>query len=68
MVEAARQCASHPHEVKYQDNLRKTAEVLRDVTIVAATTPAFRAKLVDRVQVNIVCKIFYRYLQANSFI
>lgn len=52
MVEAARQCASHPHEVKYQDNLRRTAEDLRDVTIVAATTPALRAKLVDRVQVN----------------
>lgn len=51
MVEAARQCASHPHEVVYQDQLRKTAEVLRDVTVVAATTPALRAKLVDRVQI-----------------
>ncbi|XP_057660933.1 talin-1 isoform X1 [Diorhabda carinulata] len=51
MVEAARQCASHPHEVVYQDQLRKTAEDLRDVTAVAATTPALRAKLVDRVQI-----------------
>lgn len=52
MVEAARQCASHPHEIRYQDSLRKTAEDLRDVTTVAASTPAMRAKLVDRVQVN----------------
>ncbi|KAJ8958588.1 hypothetical protein NQ318_016309 [Aromia moschata] len=51
MVEAARQCASHPHDVGYQDQLRRTAEDLRDVTVVAATTPALRAKLVDRVQV-----------------
>lgn len=51
MVEAARQCATHPNDVNYQDNLRRTAEDLRDVTIVAATTPALRAKLVDRVQV-----------------
>ncbi|KAJ8935035.1 hypothetical protein NQ314_013060 [Rhamnusium bicolor] len=50
MVEAARQCASHPHDVNYQDQLRRTAEDLRDVTVVAATTPALRAKLVDRVQ------------------
>lgn len=53
MVEAARQCASNPHDVRFQDNLRKTAEDLRDVTVVAATTPALRAKLVDRVQVII---------------
>ncbi|XP_018576944.1 talin-2 isoform X4 [Anoplophora glabripennis] len=51
MVEAARQCASNPHDVNYQDQLRRTAEDLRDVTVVAATTPALRAKLVDRVQV-----------------
>lgn len=51
MVEAARQCASHPHDVGYQDALRKSAEYLRDVTTVAATTPALRAKLVNRVQV-----------------
>lgn len=51
MVEAARQCASNPHDVSYQDQLRRTAEDLRDVTVVAATTPALRAKLVDRVQV-----------------
>ncbi|CAG9829306.1 unnamed protein product, partial [Diabrotica balteata] len=51
MVEAARQCASHPTEIVYQDQLRKTAEDLRDVTVVAATTPALRAKLVDRVQI-----------------
>lgn len=51
MVEAARQCASYPHDIGYQDTLRKTAEDLRDVTIVAATTPALRQKLVDRVQV-----------------
>lgn len=52
MVEAAQQCASHPHDAKYQTTLRKTAEELRDVTIVAATTPALRARLVDRVQVK----------------
>ncbi|XP_060536716.1 talin-1 isoform X2 [Cylas formicarius] len=51
MVEAARQCASRPHDVDCQDQLRRTAEDLRDVTTVAATTPALRAKLVDRVQV-----------------
>ncbi|XP_044265750.1 talin-2 isoform X5 [Tribolium madens] len=51
MVEAARQCASHPHDIHYQSVLRKTAEELRDVTTVAATTPALRAKLVDRVKV-----------------
>ncbi|XP_050295854.1 talin-1 isoform X2 [Anthonomus grandis grandis] len=51
MVEAARQCTEYPHDIKYQDQLRRTAEDLRDVTIVAATTPALRAKLVDRVQV-----------------
>ena len=52
MVEAARLCANNPHDVSYQDSLRRTAEDLRDVTIVAATTtPALRAKLVDRVQV-----------------
>ncbi|XP_049817811.1 talin-2 isoform X3 [Aethina tumida] len=51
MVEAARQCANNPHDVGYQDVLRKTAEDLRDVTTVAATTPALRSKLVERVQV-----------------
>ncbi|CAH0550425.1 unnamed protein product [Brassicogethes aeneus] len=51
MVEAARQCASHPQDQTYQDQLRRTAEDLRDVTIVAATTPALRAKLVERVQI-----------------
>ncbi|XP_030759474.1 talin-2 isoform X2 [Sitophilus oryzae] len=51
MVEAARQCATNPSDIKYQDQLRRTAEDLRDVTIVAATTPALRTKLVDRVQV-----------------
>lgn len=51
MVEAARQCASHPHDIHYQSVLRKTAEELRDVTTFAATTPALRAKLVDRVKV-----------------
>ncbi|KAF5290986.1 hypothetical protein FQA39_LY14517 [Lamprigera yunnana] len=57
MVEAARQCASHPNDVKYQDNLLKTAEDLRDITIVAATTPALRAKLVDRVQYYARCAV-----------
>jgi talin len=51
MVEAARQCASHPHDIQYQSLLRRTAEELRDVTAVAATTPALRAKLVDRVKI-----------------
>ncbi|XP_076258491.1 talin_middle and talin-RS domain-containing protein rhea isoform X2 [Rhynchophorus ferrugineus] len=50
MVEAARQCATNPNEIRFQDQLRRTAEDLRDVTIVAATTPALRSKLVDRVQ------------------
>ncbi|XP_048523491.1 talin-1 isoform X1 [Dendroctonus ponderosae] len=50
MVEAARQCTEHPHDIRCQDQLRRTAEDLRDVTVVAATTPALRAKLVDRVQ------------------
>lgn len=54
MVEAARQCGNHPHDVAYQDTLRKTAEDLRDVTSVAATTPALRARLVNRVEVSIV--------------
>lgn len=52
MVEAARQCGNHPHDVAYQTTLRKTAEDLRDVTSVAATTPALRAKLVNRVEVR----------------
>ncbi|KAL3286614.1 hypothetical protein HHI36_001113 [Cryptolaemus montrouzieri] len=51
MVEAARQCANYPQDVVYQDALRRTAEELRDVTIVAATTPALRAKMVETVQV-----------------
>jgi len=51
-VEAARQCTEYPHDIQYQDQLRKTAEDLRDVTVVAATTPALRAKLIDRVQVS----------------
>lgn len=66
MVEAARQCASHPHDVNYQDNLRRTAEDLRDVTIVAATTPALRAKLVDRVQVS--CFFFKMQLVGHSVV
>lgn len=52
-VEAARQCTEHPHDIRCQDQLRRTAEDLRDVTVVAATTPALRAKLVDRVQVRL---------------
>nr|XP_022902800.1 talin-2 isoform X2 [Onthophagus taurus] len=51
LVEAARQCANSPQDLASQDNLRKTAEDLRDVTILAVTTPALRAKLVDRVHV-----------------
>ncbi|XP_065168829.1 talin-2-like isoform X5 [Atheta coriaria] len=49
MVEAARQCASHPQDISYQDTLRASAEYLRDVTTVATSTPALRAKLVERV-------------------
>ncbi|XP_017774741.1 PREDICTED: talin-2 isoform X2 [Nicrophorus vespilloides] len=49
MVEAARQCANNPQNVSYQDSLRSTAEYLRDVTIVTSTTPALRARLVERV-------------------
>ncbi|CAG9763893.1 unnamed protein product [Ceutorhynchus assimilis] len=51
MVEAARRCTECPSDTTCQDLLRRTAENLRDVTMVAATTPALRAKLVDRVQV-----------------
>lgn len=50
MVEAARQCASNPHDVERQDELRRAAEELRDVTSVAASTPALRARLINRLQ------------------
>lgn len=64
MVEAARQCGNHPHDVAYQDTLRKTAEDLRDVTSVAASTPALRAKLVNRVEVSLItCEKFGRVFE-----
>lgn len=50
MVEAARQCASHPTDVERQDELRRAAEELRDVTSVAASTPALRMRLINRLQ------------------
>lgn len=50
MVEAARQCASHPNDVTRQDELRRAAEELRDVTSVAASTPALRTRLINRLQ------------------
>lgn len=70
MVEAARQCGNHPHDVAYQTTLRKTAEDLRDVTSVAASTPALRAKLVNRVEVSkCVIKLFVKIFKClfNSF-
>ncbi|GLV39682.1 rhea [Carabus blaptoides fortunei] len=50
MVEAARQCAGHPHDVERQDELRRAAEELRDVTSIAASTPALRTRLINRLE------------------
>lgn len=52
MVEAARQCASHPHDTARQQHLRHTVEELRAATTLAAT-PALRKTLVNRLEVSI---------------
>lgn len=51
MVEAARQCASHPHDTSCQQHLRHTVEELRAATTLAAT-PALRKTLVSRLEVR----------------
>lgn len=51
MVEAARQCASHPHDTACQQHLRHTVEELRAATTLAAT-PALRKTLVTRLEVR----------------
>lgn len=53
MVEAARQCASHPHDTARQQHLRHTVEELRAATTLAAT-PALRKTLVTRLEVSTV--------------
>lgn len=51
MVEAARQCASHPNDIHVQNNLRRAVEDLRTATTQAAT-PALRRKLISRLEVK----------------
>lgn len=51
MVEAARQCASHPHDMQRQDSLRRAVEDLRAATTHAAT-PAFRRSVLNRLEVS----------------
>lgn len=53
MVEAARLCASNPHDTARQQHLRHTVEELRAATTLAAT-PALRKKLVTRLEVRIL--------------
>jgi talin len=50
MVEAARLCASSPHDIGHQDALRQAAEEIRAATT-AATTPAMRARTITRLEV-----------------
>lgn len=49
MVEAARLCASSPHDATYQDQLRVAVEELRAATS-AAATPALRRNLIQRLE------------------
>lgn len=49
MVEAARTCASNPHDLKSQSNLRQTVEDLRAATTLVAT-PTIRKKLISRLE------------------
>ena len=49
MVEAARQCASNPHDAQKQNQLRQAVEELRAATT-AAATPALRKKLITRLE------------------
>lgn len=51
MVEAARQCASNPHDTSKQQHLRQTVEDLRAATTLAAT-PALRKKLISKLEVG----------------
>lgn len=50
MVEAARLCASSPNESTHQIALRHAAEELRDITATTANTPAFKRKLIQRLE------------------
>ncbi|XP_065332613.1 talin-2 isoform X2 [Cloeon dipterum] len=49
MVEAARLCASSPHEATHQDALRHAAEEIRAATT-NASTPAMRARIIQRLE------------------
>ena len=51
MVEAARLCASSPHDAQRQNQLRQAVEELRAATT-AAATPALRKKLITRLEVR----------------
>lgn len=51
MVEAARLCASSPHDAQRQNQLRQAVEELRAATS-AAATPALRKKLITRLEVR----------------
>lgn len=50
LVEAARLCASSPHERVHQEALRCAAEELRDITTTRAHTPASKRKLIQRLE------------------
>lgn len=50
LVEAARLCAGNPHESTHQEALRIAAEELRDITTTKAHTPAFKRKLIHRLE------------------
>ena len=52
MVEAARLCASSPHDVLHQDALRHAAEDIRAAATSAGTTPAMRARTINRLEVR----------------
>lgn len=51
MVEAARLCASSPHDAQRQNQLCEAVEELRAATT-AAATPALRRKLITRLEVR----------------
>lgn len=53
MVEAARLCASSPHEATHQDALRHAAEEIRAATT-NASTPAMRARTITRLEVSLL--------------
>jgi talin len=57
MVEAARHCASSPHEVSHQDALRHAAEEIRTATT-NASTPAMRARTITRLEVSFSHKTY----------